>query len=202
MSILMSAFVCFDGTGSLSTMTGGALQADMVAPVIPYVIAGILSMCCTTAVALSMEGRSVWIVKSLPVSPQVVYDSKIMVCLTITVPSAFISGILIRIGMPMGILDTLLLFLLPVAFSIWTAVFGVFVNNRFCNYEWESETRLVKQSTASFIGIFAGMVLAMILGTTSQLVSPNKQLNSVVVFVLLLTASFFLYRNEVKKPLR
>ena len=51
-----------------------------------------------------------------------------------------------------------LVFLTPLAYACFTSVFGMWLNLKFPNYSWTSEITVVKQSAASFIGIFFGMM--------------------------------------------
>ena len=201
MALLLAGYVGFSGADALLHLTEGLIPISVISGYLPFVIAGILSMCCTTCVALSIEGKSIWVIKSLPISPRSIYDAKVLVNLTLTIPTAILCGIFVLIGLPINALSAINLFLVPISMSVWTAILGIVINRRFCNYEWESETRLVKQSTASFLGVFSGLILTTVLAIASHYISPLQQWNTFGIGIILLPLSLLLYRFERKRPL-
>lgn len=48
--------------------------------------------------------------------------------------------------------------LLPIIYSIFTAVQGVYFNSRFPNFEWDTEVAVVKQSMSVIISGAVGMI--------------------------------------------
>ncbi|MEZ4509428.1 MAG: hypothetical protein R2881_07310 [Eubacteriales bacterium] len=70
--------------------------------IVPFVLGWIVSMGTTTASSVSMEGKSLWIVKSMPVSAQDWFISKVMVTLMMAVPCILVSSTLIVIGLKPG----------------------------------------------------------------------------------------------------
>lgn len=123
---------------------------------IPLFITFCIVMTYTAASSLSLEGKSLWILKSVPVDPKTIYLAKIGLNLTIIAP-AFIDAIILGIVLHLGILKILLSLLVIVASAFFTAFLGLLVNILIPNFQWTSETIVVKQSAASTISVFAGM---------------------------------------------
>ena len=138
--------------------------------------------------------------KSLPLTPKVIYDSKILMNLSLSIPTSVISAILMIIGLKPDIWTAILLIITPIAYSFFSAVWGIFINNRFGYYDWVSETQVIKQSMGAFLGMFGGMVMAVIpallIGTS--LIS-NYRVCTFVVVVMISIMTAVLYNNESKR---
>ena len=52
--------------------------------------------------------------------------------------------------------------LIPLAFSYFSGVFGMLMNLRKYNIDWENEMVAVKQGTAVMVTIFSSMIVAMV----------------------------------------
>jgi ABC-2 type transport system permease protein len=124
----------------------------------PMFVAFCIMMSCTTMASISLEGRSLWIIKSLPVSPKTIYLSKIAVNLTIISP-ALLDAILLGILLQMGFMKTVILFIIAAACAVFTSFFGLLVNLKLPNFNWTTEALVIKQSAASLISIFTGMAI-------------------------------------------
>lgn len=172
---------------------------NVLVKVIALVFSGVLAMSCTTAVSLSLEGKNLWILKSLPITVKTIVDSKILVNLTITLPIAFIFGTLMNIKFQTDIITRLFFYFIPLVYSFFIAVWGMFINIKFPNYEWESETHLIKQGLASMLGMLGGPVFA-ILPIFIILVLPKVSYQFLQVIVILVIACFTsaLYQKVIR----
>ncbi|MEG0986666.1 MAG: hypothetical protein RSK76_09840 [Clostridia bacterium] len=141
------------------------IHVPMVGPLVtgcaPFVVAAMLCTCATSSVALSLEGKSVWLVASLPVTPAQVLRAKALFNMSLTCPTALVCGGMLGIALGGGAELMARLLLVPLSYAIFSAVSGIWVNVKLVKYDWESETMLVKQSVSSFIGIVCGMLLAL-----------------------------------------
>lgn len=115
-------------------------------------------MTTITASAISLEGKSIRILRAAPVAEKDIFKSKILVHLVLTlpvfVPCATVTGIVMKLGAR----DTLLTTLCMAVMTVLVAVLGLYVNLVFPKMEWDSETVVVKQSAAVGITIFAGFL--------------------------------------------
>lgn len=130
---------------------------------LPFAVSALLAMSCTTCASLSLEGKNIWILKSSPLKPKTIFDSKILVNLTLLLPVSFFSSIALSIHVKPDFFTVLLYFAVPLVYSVFISVFGMYLNIRMPNYEWESETVVVKQNLCSLMGILGGL-LAPVLG--------------------------------------
>jgi len=137
----------------------------------PVFISFCIATCCTTMSAISLEGKSLWIIKSLPVSAKTIFLSKIAVNLSVTAP-ALIDAVIIGIILKFSLLQIFFTIIIVAAFSVFISLFGLVVNLKFPNFNWLTETVVIKQSAAAMIAIFTGIgavgLLAVLLAVISS----------------------------------
>lgn len=135
---------------------------NQLAGAFPFIIATCAGIAPMTAPSLSLEGKSRWIMCSLPVKPIEIFRAKIILNLLFAVPSVLICGFCVLIKFPGTLMENVLLFALPLVFSIFMAVFGMAVNVKFPTYDWNQERQAVKNSTSVMICVFTGMFAAIL----------------------------------------
>ena len=137
----------------------------------------------TTMAGISIEGKNLWIKKSLPVSIDLIFAAKILVNLTVLAP-ILIASVVLGITMGLPFINVLVLLLMVVVFSLYISLYGLVINLIFPNLTWTNETVIIKQSTASLISVFSGMgmvgVLALLWGLTKD------SLVAIILFIILL----------------
>ena len=170
-------------------------EMEIPISVIPFVLAWIVSMGATTPAAISMEGRSLWIIKSMPVRARDWLSSKLAVTMVLAVPSILVSSTLIVIGLKPNLADAIWLYLTPLAYSLAFGVFGLWLNIRMPRLDWKNEAEAVKQSGSVMISVFTGMGVALIPGVVAAV--TNNALVQPVTIALLLLITLALWRSLV-----
>ncbi|MCI8401971.1 MAG: hypothetical protein HFI38_07810 [Lachnospiraceae bacterium] len=163
MAVAASAVMCFMGQEALLGATNVPGLERYLSRIILYLPAILLSMGNTACVSLSLEGKQLWIIQSLPVSLRDVFLSKILVNLTLSLPGAVVSSVFLWISVRPPVAEALVMFLLAVVAVCFTAVSGVFLNLKFPVYQWENQTQVVKRSTSSVCGIFLGLIVGVVM---------------------------------------
>ena len=141
------------------------LPAEFTAFVSPVLCAAIcfcVSINILSAPSISLEGKSIWILQSFPVSGGDVLVSKAMAHMVVGIPPLLVAGIIGNILFPSSLPMMLLVIALPLAFTVLTALLGVFINLHFPKFDWISETAAIKQSASTMIAMFSGMGLVMV----------------------------------------
>lgn len=128
----------------------------------PLIIAGMLSLCCPAAFSISLEGKSIWILQSSPISIGLILKSKIAVNLTLHAFGYLFAIFAIIIRINMNILQLISLLIIPVCYSLFIVIFGIFLNKKYPNYEWNTEMIIVKQSIPVIISSMVGMLIITI----------------------------------------
>ena len=117
-----------------------------------------------TAPSVSLEGKGLWIAQSLPVQPKAVLHAKLRLHMLFTViPELFCSACICIVFRP-DFVSGLLCVILPPVFTLFVAAFGLIINLKKPNLNWQTEAIAVKQSIGVLIAMFGGWVIAAALG--------------------------------------
>lgn len=162
----------FDVPGFSSMMTSAA----------PVVLAGLCVLTCTTAVSISLEGKSLWLLRSLPVRTADIFFAKAMVNVLLLAPGIVISAVLVALKIRPTVVEAIFLVLLPLAYSFVIALVGLVANLFFPMMQWKNETMVVKRSMAVTVALFGGMLLLVPLIVGAMLFSGL--IGQVTVFLL------------------
>ena len=100
--------------------------------------------------------------KSIPVKPDAIFLSKIMVNLTILVPIVIISATFFGIYLHLPAVDMILLYLLPLAYSVFAAISGLIINLMFPKFDFDNEIRVIKQSLSVFLTMMIGFAIVIV----------------------------------------
>ena len=148
------------------------------------------------APSVSLEGRSIWLLQSLPVDAKTVLRAKASMQLILTgLPMLFavICGAAITDA---SVVNKLLICVVPLLFVLFMALFGLFLGVRNPNLEWTSEIVPIKQSGSVVIALFGGWGFVLLFAVPyffmGQLTGLTPYL--AVWAVILAVASVFLYR--------
>lgn len=115
-----------------------------------------------TSSSISLEGKTINITKSLPVSEITILNSKILMTMVIELPFILISDLLFIIKFTPDILYIIILLLLSIIVVVLTGVIGLLVNLKYPKLNATNDTEVVKQSASSMISVFTGMAIAII----------------------------------------
>jgi len=196
MALLMAIAVFVLKPSKLNEIMEISNLDEILIKIIAFAFSAVLAMSCTTAVSLSLEGKNLWILKSLPVKTRTIMNSKILVNLTITLPVAIVFGILMNIKFHTDFITRIMFFITPIVYSFFVALWGMFINIKLPNFEWESETALIKQGMASMIGMLGGTLIGIIpVAVILFLDSIAFQLVQVVMTVVFGMICGFLYKG-------
>ncbi len=202
---IMGAILCIALAVTGTEAIGSVLppQVDAVR-YLPFVVAGVFCMMTTTSVSISMEGKQIWIVKSLPIPVKAWLDSKILLSLTLALPFYLISCGALLIALRPGLLQLIWLVLLPLLMLLFSAVVGITVNLRLHRFDWDKEEAVVKQSASAALGGFAGPLVSMAMAMAVAL-APEAYADWLMAALCLLLAgvTLLLYRrnNQAKLEL-
>lgn len=175
--------------------------------VFPYLLAMCGCMMSPTSSAISLEGKTRWLTKSLPIPEKLQYDSKILMTLLLDVPFYVLSVLIAVIGLDMTGADLIRLVLIPGVFLVFAAVWGLYANLLFPRFDWDNEVQIVKQSVACALAMFPTMIIIFACGgafAAAQLLSPTSIPGNLVgavgiSVVVVLTA--LLYAKILRKKL-
>ena len=199
LAVVMGVAFLFVGADKLDSVLGMPWISHLAGSVLPFAVGMLGCMTCATSVSLSLEGKSIGILKSLPVSPAVVYKSKILMNLTILMPCLLITSACLAVRFHQNPAEVVLLFVTPQIYGIFSTVFGMYVNIKMPNYEWTNETAVIKLGLSSMAGIFGGMINGLIPLLVIVLVPGINTLLTGVIFTAAEAVLAFLMYQHIKK---
>ena len=142
-------------------------QLQMFSPTIPAVTA-ILVICIMigintiSASSISVEGKNLWLMRSLPVSEGAFINSKILLHLIITVvPQLMCSAVMAVLvaGTPK---QSVLVLLVPFLFALFTSELGMMLNIMFPKLDWVSESNAVRRNTSTRLAVLISWALVLV----------------------------------------
>lgn len=126
------------------------LQLNLDFTFIKIQLLGIILFCivtsCTTYCSISIEGKNLWIIKSLPIKEIDIFKGKIGLNLLITIPISIICFILISLRMKFDFNFILIGSLVIISVELLVAILGLFLNLLYPNLDWKNEVAVVKRS--------------------------------------------------------
>lgn len=175
---------------NLLTLDAGWLRADeIVAPIATSILVMLSSMVMLSSSALSLEGRNVWIIKSMPISAREVLFAKAMPHLIVSIPPVLIASVCLIIATEPAPLYWLFYILTPVVANIAFALFGILMNTAFPKFDYENEAQPIKQSLPVFISTMGGMLAGFgLISLSFTLALMGMSLLVCIITLLLLSA--------------
>ncbi len=143
------------------------LSDQLSAPDRALVAIGAICILCSmniiSAPSVSLEGKSLWLTQTLPVSAKDILAAKLKAHVVLTIVPAMTCVIsvcvLIRPTLPFMILTPITIFL----FVVFTAASGLALNLKMPNTEWTNEVVPIKQSMPVMITLFGAWASIMVL---------------------------------------
>ncbi len=194
MGMIMSIALCVTGVSPVLDVLPFAID---IPGLLPFVFAAVFGMMPTTSVAISMEGRQMSIIKSLPIPMKPLLQSKILLNLSLMLPFYLVSVTALALAVRPAPLQLLWLLLLPACILLFGAVLGITVNLRFHSFDWDKEESVVKQSLPAMLGGFAPPLLSALLGVAAFVIpAPYGDAARLVMCALLLAGTALLARRN------
>ncbi len=117
------------------------------------------------AASVSLEGKNIWILQSLPVQAWDVLKAKLSVQILLTAPFAILCVLAMAFALDFGIIQLFVVLALVVGFVFFMALFDLMIGLKMPNLTWTNELTPIKQSLAVFIAIFGGwLYIGIIIG--------------------------------------
>ena len=153
------------------------------------------------APSVSLEGKSLWLLQSLPVTPWQVLRAKLRCQLLLTaIPMLVCLGCAV-IALPMAAAETALMAVLTLLFVVFSALLGLTLGLKMPHLHWTSELAPIKQSACVDITLLGGWGYALVL--LFGFLLAGQRLGAAaymgIFAVLTLLACVWLYRWLKKK---
>ena len=124
----------------------------------------VIAMIDIAAPSVSLEGKTLWQLQSLPVDPWQPLLAKLRIQWILTLIPTLICSILAIFAFSFTVPERILILLLPLAYGIFSGMAGLSLGLKFPNLSWTNETAPIKQSASVTIALFGGWGYAIIVG--------------------------------------
>ncbi|MBO4569755.1 MAG: hypothetical protein J5689_00860 [Clostridia bacterium] len=142
-----------------------SLQISYIENELPYLFVLVVNLCvamtCISCVSISLDGKTFWFLRALPLSANQVFMSKLMVSLVVITPVLVVSSVIAGI-MFNSLISGLIVFGITMIFLLINDVSGLLINLWLPKLDWENETQVVKQSLSVLLAMVFNSVIAVI----------------------------------------
>lgn len=160
-----------------------------------------LMMSSITSSSISLEGRTINITKSLPISIKDIFISKIIYPYIIELPFILVSEIIFFIRFKIGMMGILLIVSISILSIALSSILGLIINLKYPKLTAKNDTEVIKQSMSSMIAVFVNIfiIFLSIVLFISLYKIVNIYLLIVLHVVLFLVLTIVLYRVLMNK---
>ncbi len=207
-----SAYIINAGFGAIVLAVGGValpfldirekvpLPDNLYGPVLILAICMISGMTTITAASVSIEGNTLWIARSSPVSTADLLKAKLLVHLSLAGPATILAEAGLIFALRPSWQDLVWCLLTPLVFTGFTALAGLVANLRHPNLDWINEMQAVKNGVSVLVALGVSMLAVMVMiaaGYGLALLMPMSAAIGIVTAALILVC-WLLYRWILK----
>ena len=160
----------------------------------PGLVAAILCMLSSmndmAAPSVSLEGKNLWILQSLPLDPWLVIRAKAEVQFILTLIPMLFCDICVAIAMPFGVFEKVIITLFSVVYSAFASLFVMVLGLKMPNLTWTNEIVPIKQSACVAVAMFGTWGIAIVVGGLAFALAPLVGSAAILTVLTLLTGVF------------
>lgn len=164
MLMVIGVMCFFAGEWIFVTFMGMTNGPDENLPLMAMLVVCMMAAMNTiTASSISLEGKYIWMLKVLPISPWQIFKAKIGVHVVITGVPAVFCAVAFAISGGTDLLTILYMIAATLLFVIFCAVVGLLCNLKFPNLNWTNEVQAVKQNMSIIVATFSPWAMLIVL---------------------------------------
>ncbi len=121
-----------------------------------YMLTILISLSSITYASISIEGKQIEILKSLPISAQDLFRAKIQFHLSLSIPLILTLNAAMTLFLHLPWYIALLGYVMPLSFTTFIGVAGYILNLLLPDFEWDNVTHIIKQSLPAILSALLG----------------------------------------------
>ncbi len=201
MNIVLAVVLLIKGGDFAAMLDSAGDVGGFVEPLLIPAMCVLAGMTTISACAVSLEGKNLWIVRSMPVESGKVLSAKLALHLLVSAPTMLIAQIAaVVVFRPAGLM-LLWVLLIPQIFNVLMALIGLWANLKFPKLNWQNETQAVKQGVSVIIPIFGGWGI-LILPVVAVVIFGNVHIVAGVFLALIAAACLLIYKWCMSRGVR
>lgn len=207
--LVLTILLCIKGNSIIEMLISDEeLNINISIPVIYYVL--VLFSCLMTSItssSVSLEGKTINITKSLPISERDIFKSKIIYPYIIELPFVIISELIFFIIFKVNIIYILLIFSMSISSITLSSILGLVINLKYPKMNASNDTEVVKQSMSSMVAVFInmGIIIISVIGIFTLYDKLNIYLLldiHVLIIILVTIVLYYILMNKGIKEYR
>lgn len=204
--LAIAVFLLFKHDAAAEMIAGIGMEGGMLAVIAVLGCIMMQSMNLVTAPSVSLEGKTLWIVRSLPVSSRQILRAKQRMSNQLTTLPCLVMAVSLAIVLGLSAVQSALLVAISIFSMLLSCDFGLIEGLKHPNLEWENPTQVVKQGMAVMVTMFGGWGVTLALGLiyfflASKVMGAEIFLAIVagILLVLFLLCERYLKTNGVRR---
>lgn len=194
--------------GAAALVMGGQLEEYILqnsgtpVPILPFAAGAVgfmLTMTAITSSSISLEGKTLWVLQSLPIPARQALNAKLAFHQLLAAPFTVIGGAMLALGLGQGLFGVLVLVGGGLLVNWNTALAGLLINLRLPKLDAVNDTVVVKQSAAAGFSLLAGAVLLLIAGVGWWLAGNFAEAAGPLAALVILAACGFAQQAVLRK---
>ena len=159
-------------------------------PLMPVAVIAIGSMSSfniISSVSISLEGRSIGIIKSLPLSEKAILFAKVLTHIVVSAPFSIVTSIVVSVVFGFDIIESLIVIFVPLIFVIFSALYGLVINLSRPRLDYLSDVALIKRSFSSTVTLFSLLAIYIFI---SLLYASVYDLVDPLIYIIIISLFF------------
>ncbi len=136
-----------------------ALPEGLGAGVVTLALCFLTAMDFISAPSVSLEGRTLWLLKSLPVPTRKILMSKVNLHLAVALPPTLLASVCCAAALPFTLAEAAAIVAVPALTCVFCALLGLAVNLRYPKFDYINETAVIKNSMSVALTMFGSWAL-------------------------------------------
>lgn len=158
MSLLLTVVLVIGKNSFLAEFLAADGISEIMGPVLVLVYCCCAGMSYLTACSISLEGKQLWILRTIPVRTKDVFFAKIKANLLVTLPLTVLGVLVAGIVLDMRFLEVLIITLTCGVFCVMSAYIGLVLNLHFPKLDWKEEVQVVKQGMSVMMALLLAFI--------------------------------------------
>lgn len=164
------------------TLSGIGAAAPELTSLFPLLVVLTVSFCAgmdiITPSSVSLEGKNLWVVRSLPVTGKMVLRAKLGLGLRLNLLPSAVSAVILSWCIGLGAVQTVLCVLLLETMAWFFSAFGLVIGVLHPDLQWTSESVPIKQSMNVMIAVLLAFVLPLLVAGLGYLTRNVMGMNA------------------------
>lgn len=141
---------------------GGEVITELIPPILLLAVVFMLSTAYIAAVSISLEGKTLWILKEAPISTGRIFAAKAGFNFLISGGATLLTMPILGYAFSILVADVVGMLLVGLLVSAFTSASGLYINLLFPRMDAENDTVVIKQSASAITCMLATWVLLLL----------------------------------------